>query len=49
MAFSLQIFPIRFLATDFNTGTVTVILKISLHYSTHKVFSSQLKFSQADF
>jgi hypothetical protein len=36
---------IRFLATDFNTGTTTVslnyTLQISPYYNTHKVFSSQ--------
>jgi hypothetical protein len=35
-------FPICFLATDFNTGTITVTLQISLHYSTHKVFTGRL-------
>jgi hypothetical protein len=39
----------RFLATDFNTGTIAVTLQISLHYSTHKVFKSHVKSSQADF
>jgi hypothetical protein len=38
----------RFLATDFNTGTITVslnhTLQISLYYITHKGFSSPLDF-----
>jgi hypothetical protein len=42
-------FAIRFLATDFNTGTITVTLQISLQYSTHKVFRSNVNSSQADF
>jgi hypothetical protein len=37
----------------YNTGTVSVSLNqtlpISLHYSTHKVFKSHVKISQADF
>jgi hypothetical protein len=39
---------VHFLAADFNTGIITVSLnhmpQISLYYSTHKVFSSQLDF-----
>jgi hypothetical protein len=35
-------FPTRFLATGFNTGTITVTFQISLHYSTHKVFTGRL-------
>jgi hypothetical protein len=49
MVIPLQIFPNRFLATDFNTGTITVTLQIPLHYSTYKVFKSHVKASQVDF
>jgi hypothetical protein len=49
MATLMQIFPMLFLATDFNTGTITVTLQISLHYSAHKIFKSHVKSSQADF
>jgi hypothetical protein len=48
MAIPLQSFPTRFLATDFNTVTITVTLQIALHYSTHKVFESHVKSSQPD-
>jgi hypothetical protein len=41
---SITVSTIRFLATDFNTGTIRVslnyTLQISLYYSTRKVFSS---------
>jgi hypothetical protein len=43
--FLYNVFTLRFLATDFNTGTITVTLQISLYYSTHKVFKSQVKSS----
>jgi hypothetical protein len=36
-------FPIRFLATDFNTGTITVTLQISLHYSTQNLQFTYLR------
>jgi hypothetical protein len=49
MAIPLQNFSIRFLATDFNTGTITVTLQISLHCSTQKVFKSHVKSWQTDF
>jgi galactitol-specific phosphotransferase system IIC component len=43
---SITVSTIRFLATDFNTGTITVslnhILQLSLSYVTHKDFSSLL-------
>jgi hypothetical protein len=46
-------FPIRFLVMIYNTGTIKVSLNhalpISLCYSTHKVFKSHIKSSQADF
>jgi hypothetical protein len=47
--FLYKVFPVRFLAADFNTGTVTVSLPISLHYSTYKAFKSHVKSSLADF
>jgi hypothetical protein len=39
--FHYSVFTIRFLATDFSRGTITVTLPISLYYSTRYVFSSQ--------
>jgi hypothetical protein len=45
--FLCKVFPIRFLATDFKTGT----LLHSIHHCTtaHEVFKSHVKSSQADF
>jgi hypothetical protein len=45
---SITVSTSRFLATDFNTGTITVslnhTLQISLYYSTYNVFYSQPDF-----
>jgi hypothetical protein len=49
MAIPLQIFPICFLATDYNTGSLTVTLQVSLHYNKYSVFKSHVKSSQVDF
>jgi hypothetical protein len=43
--FLYNAFTIRFLATDFNTGTITITLQISLYYNTYKVFKSHVKSS----
>jgi hypothetical protein len=40
--FFYNVFTIRFLATHFNTGTITVTLQISLYYNTYKVFKSHV-------
>jgi hypothetical protein len=37
--FLCKVFPMRFLATDCNTGSINVTLQISLHYSTHEVLN----------
>jgi hypothetical protein len=38
-----------FLATVFNTRTISVTLQLSLYCSRHQVFNSHVKFTQADF
>jgi hypothetical protein len=40
------VFTNRFLATDFNTRTISVTLQISLYYGTHQIFISHVKSSQ---
>jgi hypothetical protein len=46
----MQSFSYPFPGTEFfYTGAITVPLQISLYYSTHKVFKSHVKSSQADF
>jgi hypothetical protein len=47
--FLCNVFPIRFLATNFNTGTITVTLPKLLCYSTYNVFKSHVNSSQTDF
>jgi hypothetical protein len=47
--FIYSVFTIRSLATDFSIGTINVTLQVSLYFSTHKVFKSHIKSSQADF
>jgi hypothetical protein len=42
MAILCKIFRIRFLATDFNIGTISITLQIALQYSIHKVFTGRL-------
>jgi hypothetical protein len=49
MAIPLQSFPYPFPAKGFNTETITVTLRISLHYSTHKDFKSHVTSSLVDF
>jgi hypothetical protein len=50
MTIPLQRFTYPFPGNGFSyTGTITVTLQISLHYSTHKIFKSHVKSSEADF